>query len=283
MSQTQIQSVLQNMGFPAAQIPTLASQVAPKAKQIQASDNITKFGNLIALAEGTGQAGADAYRIAFGGAKVSDLSKHPDMLVGFTETTGKKNKSSAAGKYQFLKSTWDEMSAKTGVTDFSPASQETNFRQLLKQKKVLHLVENGDFTAAINKLGSTFASLPSSKYKQNKRDWAWIAKTASELGIPGVGNGTMVASTGLTDKAIVEATLPTKEQNQAVAEQQARAIDMQMFDEQAQQVQQAATARRNEIDAMLSAAFKFDSTFDTPKTKLPTEFDSQLMQLIDQA
>ena len=283
MSQSQIQSVLQNMGFPAAQIPTLASQVAPKAKQIQASDNFTKFGNLIALAEGTGQAGADAYRIAFGGRKIDDLSKHPNVPVGFTETTGKKNRSTAAGKYQFLKSTWDEMSAKTGVTDFSPAAQEANFRELLRRKKVLSAVEAGDFTGAINKLGSVFASLPSSRYKQPKRDWAWISKTATDLGVSGVGNGSMVASIGLTDKAIVEATLPTKEENLAVAAQQARAMDMQMFDQQAQQVQQAADARRSELDAMLASAFNFDKTFDIPKQELPKQYDEQLMKLIDQA
>lgn len=280
---TQVQSVLQNMGFPTGQIPTLATMVAPKAKQIQAQDNLSRFGNLIALAEGTGQAGADAYRIAFGGGKIADLSQHPNAAVGFTETTGKKNKSTAAGKYQFLKNTWDDLSKRTGVKDFSPASQEANFRELLKQRKVLHLVEQGDFTSAINKLGRTFASLPSSPYAQNKRDWGWMQKTASELGIPGIGNGSVVANIGLTDKAIVEAALPTKEQNLAIAEGQQRAIDMQMFDQQQSEIQAAASQRRSQIDSMIESAFNFSKTFDVVQPDLPSNYDEQLLKLVDQA
>ena len=282
MANSQVENVLATLGLPIGQLRPLAKEIAPKAKAIQGSDNLTKFGNLIALAEGTGQHGAKAYNIAFGGGFINDLSAHPNQLVGFTETTGKKNKSSAAGKYQFLKKTWDGLSKKTGVKDFSPESQEINFRELLREKKVLGLVEAGDFNTAIQKLGKTFASLPSSTYSQNKRSWDWIGKTAQGLGIPNVGVAGMSPTPELSERAIVEAALPSQEQNIAIAQRAQEDQNRAMFENELAAVKVEANARRSELDKMIESAFNFDKVFSmTTKTELPTEYDDKLLKLVE--
>jgi muramidase (phage lysozyme) len=74
---------------------------------------------LATVAKGESPGGPDAYRYMLGGGKFDDFSKHP----GQTNTANGLT-STAAGKYQFLKSTWDEQSAKYGYKDFSPETQD---------------------------------------------------------------------------------------------------------------------------------------------------------------
>jgi hypothetical protein len=68
---------------------------------------------------GPGIEGAD-YNTIVGGSKFSDFSKHPGV-VGVRTSLGP---STAAGRYQFTKSTWGPLAAKLGLKDFSPASQD---------------------------------------------------------------------------------------------------------------------------------------------------------------
>jgi muramidase (phage lysozyme) len=55
------------------------------------------------------------YGVMYGGKETTDFSHHPGMQPGGH---------SAAGRYQFIKSTWDEDAKALGVKDFSPASQD---------------------------------------------------------------------------------------------------------------------------------------------------------------
>lgn len=68
---------------------------------------------------GPGIEGAD-YNTIVGGSKFSDFSKHPGV-VGVRTSLGP---STAAGRYQFTKSTWGPLAAKLGLKDFSPESQD---------------------------------------------------------------------------------------------------------------------------------------------------------------
>lgn len=129
--------------------------------------NVQKMLNLIANAEGV----KHGYNTLFGNERLSDLSWHPGIKKGFTQTDGKKNATTAAGRYQFLKDTWDGVAKQLGLEDFSPKNQDIAAVALLAQNGALPSVLKGDFKTAVQKSGSTWASLPSSPYAQPKRSW----------------------------------------------------------------------------------------------------------------
>ena len=66
------------------------------------------------------------YNVVYGGKEIDDLSKHPDTPIPITTGPNAGLYSTAAGKYQFIKSTWDEAARATGRHDFSPESQDIN-------------------------------------------------------------------------------------------------------------------------------------------------------------
>ena len=135
--------------------------------------NVQKFLHVLSSAEGTAKS-SDPYRVAFGGGQIDDLSEHPNIRAGFTQTDGRKNFTTAAGKYQFLKSTWDDLANKYGLDDFGPQNQDRGAVALLARNGALDDIVNGDFKSAVQKSGSTWASLPSSPYAQNKRSDSFI-------------------------------------------------------------------------------------------------------------
>jgi len=128
--------------------------------------NVRTFLDMISAAEGTTQHG---YNTLFGGGKVDSLADHPRQLFDFTETTGKPNKTTAAGRYQFLSNTWDEQAKNLGLPDFSPRSQDLAAVNLLKQRGILPDVLSGNWQTAVQKSGPIWASLPSSPYPQPRQ------------------------------------------------------------------------------------------------------------------
>jgi muramidase (phage lysozyme) len=64
------------------------------------------------------------YNVMYGGGRFSDYSHHPNQAIPIRSGPNAGKTSSAAGRYQFLGSTWDAMAHKLGLTDFSPASQD---------------------------------------------------------------------------------------------------------------------------------------------------------------
>lgn len=155
--------------------------------------NVSRFLNMIGMSEGTVKPGVDAYRVGFGGSDIADLSAHPNIRVPFTQTDGRENVTTAAGKYQFLKGTWDDVSRKLGLQDFSPRSQDLAAIELLRRNGALQDVVKGDFNAAIKKSGSTWASLPSSPYAQPKRSAGFVAR-ALDAAIPSAQASTDMSS-----------------------------------------------------------------------------------------
>jgi len=128
--------------------------------------NVRSFLDMIGSAEGTDKYG---YNTLFGGGKVESLADHPRQLFDFTETTGRPNKTTAAGRYQFLSNTWDEQSKKLGLPDFGPQSQDLAAINLLRERGILPDVLAGNWESAVKKSGPIWASLPSSPYPQPRQ------------------------------------------------------------------------------------------------------------------
>jgi muramidase (phage lysozyme) len=119
--------------------------------------------------------GAD-YNTIVGGKTFEDYSKHPGV-VGLTTSAGP---STAAGRYQITKTTYDDIAAKLGIKDFSPESQDKIAQELIRRKGALEDVQAGRFPDAIKKLGKTWASFSSSTYNQPKNTAEKEAKLLAE-------------------------------------------------------------------------------------------------------
>jgi muramidase (phage lysozyme) len=126
--------------------------------------NVRKFLDFLGAAEGAG------YNTIVGGGSFSSYDKHPGT-VGLVTKDGP---STAAGRYQITKTTYDDVAPKLGITDFSPASQDRIAIYLLNRNRSLEDVQAGNFEAAIAKNGGTWASLPSSPYNQPKRSMEFV-------------------------------------------------------------------------------------------------------------
>ncbi|MDH2523303.1 glycoside hydrolase family 24 protein [Acinetobacter baumannii] len=137
-------------------------------EQALSNPNVRKMLNLIANTEGV----KHGYNTLFGNERINDLSNHPNIRKSFTQTDGKKNYTTAAGRYQFIKDTWDGVARQYGLDDFGPRNQDIGAIALIAQNGALDDVLKGNYQGAIRKLGGTWASLPSSTYAQPKKSWA---------------------------------------------------------------------------------------------------------------
>ncbi|EPA8552916.1 glycoside hydrolase family 104 protein [Yersinia enterocolitica] len=136
--------------------------------------NVRQYLEVLSKAEGTASYANSGYNTMFGGDQFYDNSDHPRQLKDFTQTDGTKNKTSAAGRYQFTSSSWDDAAKALNLTDFSPRSQDLAALFLIQRAGQLENVTNGNFADATSGLGGVWASLPSSNYAQPKRSWEEI-------------------------------------------------------------------------------------------------------------
>lgn len=136
--------------------------------------NVRQYLEVLSKAEGTASYANSGYNTMFGGDQFYDNSDHPRQLKDFTQTDGTKNKTSAAGRYQFTSGSWDNAAKALNLTDFSPRSQDLAALFLIQRAGQLENVTNGNFADATSGLGGVCASLPSSNYAQPKRSWEEI-------------------------------------------------------------------------------------------------------------
>lgn len=141
-------------------------------QQAYANPNVRKFLDLIAQAEGV----KHGYNTMFGNERFGNLSTHPNVRKAFKQTDGRTNYTTAAGRYQFLNSTWNNLAKRYGFRDFSPQAQDLGAIALIAGRGALDDVLKGNWQAAIQKTGKEWASLPSSTYKQGKRSWGDVNK-----------------------------------------------------------------------------------------------------------
>jgi len=118
-------------------------------------DRVKAFLDTIATAEGT--AGSEGYHTQYTGTKFDSFSDHPrEMRCG--RRYGTKLCSDAAGRYQFLSTTWDRFAKKFSITDFSPQNQDFVAVELIREKGALEDIEAGRLEPAIRKLAYIWPS-----------------------------------------------------------------------------------------------------------------------------
>ena len=227
---------------------------------LRSNPNVQGFLNLLKESEGTAGKGDNGYNVGFGGSTFDSYAAHPNVSRAFQQTDGQSNQTTAAGAYQFLNSTWKDVAKAVGAKDFSPENQDKGAIELIRRSGALDNVLTGDFAGAINKLGDTWASLPSSNYAQPKR-------TMESL----LGGGTMPSQMVSTGGQQMMAIPENDEEHDAMV-----AFDRAGHDDKTQSALTRAlaqvTAARNQLT---NAAPLFDN--------FPTDLDDQLLDLIDRA
>jgi lysozyme len=157
----------------------------PAAPVDQATANLLAIKAMIAAAEGTdpNPRGWNPYGVTVGYEfQIADYSAHPAAL-GWRGNRLAGVQSNAAGKYQFMAATWNDVVAALGLTDFGPASQEAAADWLiLVKRKAGPEIARGDFAGALNKLSWEWASLPPGRYGQSLRTSEWLAQQYADAG-----------------------------------------------------------------------------------------------------
>lgn len=126
-------------------------------------DQWDRWGKVISFAEGT--SGENGYTTMFTGSQFTDTSRHPRQI-----NRGGGYSSDAAGKYQFLSTTWDGAKQALNLPDFSPASQEKAGRYLAENRGLdvnAEIRNIDDFRAQIDKIAPEWAGLPYSGKGKN--------------------------------------------------------------------------------------------------------------------
>ena len=124
----------------------------------------------IAYAVGTDE----RYDIIFSYETFTSYADHPRRLICSGAYC-----SDAAGRYQFLSSTWDWVSPKLDLPDFSPASQDLAALWLIDYRGVENVDSidtYNEFVDAMYELNLEWASLPGSPYGQptHSADDLWV-------------------------------------------------------------------------------------------------------------
>lgn len=127
--------------------------------------NVQAFLKMIRYAEGTSD--PEHYFVQYSYAPFTDYSDKPRKII---EANG--YRSSAAGAYQIINRTWDDIQRALSLPDFSPLSQDVAALWLIERDNQLRNVINGDVDAAIKGVGDTWSSFPDNNYGQPKRSLA---------------------------------------------------------------------------------------------------------------
>jgi muramidase (phage lysozyme) len=117
--------------------------------------------NTIGFTEGTAGRGQDGYNVTFGYHYFSSCNQHPHIRVcsgGYC--------SDAAGRYQFLSTTWHGL----GLPNFHPDNQERGAMKLVARRGAViptnRALTATEFVNVMNRISWEWASLPPGRYGQ---------------------------------------------------------------------------------------------------------------------
>lgn len=141
-------------------------RVEPAPPTDTRAGNVAAFLDMLAHAEGTSRFGDDeGYNVMVGGGLFDSYTDHPRQSVWLPAY---EIRSTAAGRYQFLVGTWDDLVDRFGLPDFTPASQDLGAVHLIRQCRALSLIHDGRIREAIHACRRIWASLPGAGYGQRE-------------------------------------------------------------------------------------------------------------------
>jgi lysozyme len=141
-------------------IEGVTTLMQPDIMEAANNPNVQAFLSMIGTLEG----GPQGYNALFGGGRFESFADHPRVVIragGYS--------SSAAGRYQILQGTWDDIRDTIGAPDFSPPWQDLAAIYLIRRRGALADVIAGDFDSAVTKAAKEWASLPGAGYGQPER------------------------------------------------------------------------------------------------------------------
>ena len=128
----------------------------------------------IRYAEGTWTGGsARGYRLLYGGGLFASLSRHPQITVR------RRYVSAAAGAYQFLPPTWNQVARRLGLRDFGPRNQDMAALYLVERRGALATLDRHGLNGRVlERLAPEWASLPN---RRGASAYGQPVKSAQEL------------------------------------------------------------------------------------------------------
>ncbi|OOF53892.1 glycoside hydrolase family 24 protein [Rodentibacter genomosp. 2] len=136
--------------------------------------NARAYLDLLAYMEGV----QHGYHTTYGNKRVEDLSQHPGVVWGKTGD----GITTATGRYQFTKTTWDRLQKQFGFKDFGERSQDLAALALIAEKGAMQDILNGDIVKANYKLRNIWASLPDNKSPhQSQKSYSEVNKKWLQL------------------------------------------------------------------------------------------------------
>ncbi|MFN0246072.1 MAG: SH3 domain-containing protein [Kofleriaceae bacterium] len=120
----------------------------------------------LAFAEGTRGHSQDGYNVMFSFRLMTSCQSHPNQCIRFGSTC-----STAAGRYQFLNTTWRSVASARNLQSFEPENQERGAAYLISTTRRVNVPQDramtaAEFSNAMSKLSYEWASLPPGRYGQ---------------------------------------------------------------------------------------------------------------------
>lgn len=144
--------------------------------------NYRAFLDMLAYSEGTDhpnqKSSFNGYDVIVGGGTFKCFDDHPRIVV----TVRPGLRSSAAGRYQFIRSTWDALKKRLKLPDFGPISQDRACLELLRECGALNCLDRNDLAGAIRSARRIWASLPGAGYGQREEKLAVLQKKFTDAG-----------------------------------------------------------------------------------------------------